>query len=232
MNDPGPTSVQPWSRGAATVSLQTVFSVFRDDPRFYNPATWLVCAPFLLVWTIATLRSRASQAGAWLALAAIAPLSILPLYHRLHDTRILLLTIPACAMLWAEGGSIAWLALLFTALGAIFTGDFFVQLLALYGNHVGESASGLHGQLLTLVLSRPVPLILLIVGIFYLYVYLRRTFAPASCIGHEPCQQELVCSSATHALSKLSSSNSPEKEFDEPKSPVEPGVGEGNGNRI
>ncbi|MGO9636822.1 MAG: glycosyltransferase family 87 protein, partial [Terracidiphilus sp.] len=103
LSDPRPANFDgrlPWT----VIDLQTVFSVFRDNPRFYNLATYLVFGPLLLVWIIVTLRSRFSQARAWLALAGIAALSMLPVYHRPYDAKLLLLTVPACAMLWAEGG--------------------------------------------------------------------------------------------------------------------------------
>jgi len=176
LNDPGPAGLNPRLHGAIQISLQTAVSVFRDDPRFYNPITYLLCAPLLLVWAITTLRRRFSQESAWLALAAIAALSMLPLYHRLHDTGLLLLVIPAFAMLWARGGATAWLALLFTGAGTVVTSDISVQLLTIYSAHLRGSISGLHGQLLTLVFARPVPLILLAMGVFYLWIYVRRTY--------------------------------------------------------
>jgi hypothetical protein len=179
LNDPGPASLDPRRHGAITISLQTAVSVFRDDPHFYNPITYLLCAPLLLVWAITTLRRRFSQEGARLALAAIAALSMLPLYHRLHDTGLLLLVFPAFAMLWAKGGPTSWLALLFTGAGALMTSDITVQQLAIHSAHLRESTSGLTGQLLTVLLARPVPLILLAMGVFYLWVYVRHAVADA-----------------------------------------------------
>ncbi|MGB6858633.1 MAG: glycosyltransferase family 87 protein [Terracidiphilus sp.] len=175
LNDPGPAGVDPRMHGAISISLQTVVSVFRDDPRFYNPITYLLCAPLLLVWAIVTLRRRFSQESAWLALASIAALSMLPLYHRLHDTGLLLLVFPAFAMLWAGRGATAWLALLFTGAGTLVISDIFVQQLAIHSAHLLATTSGLPGQLLTLVLVRPVPLVLLAMGVFYLWVYVRHT---------------------------------------------------------
>jgi chromate transport protein ChrA len=155
------------------ISLQTVFSVFRDDPHFYNLVTYLLCAPLLIVWALTTLTKRFSQERAWLALAAIGALSMLPLYHRLHDASLLLLAFPAFAALWAKGGPTSWLALLFTGAGAVMTSDIPVQQLAIHSARLRESTPGLAGQLLTLVLARPVPLVLLAMGIFYLWVYVR-----------------------------------------------------------
>ncbi|HEY1806476.1 MAG TPA: glycosyltransferase family 87 protein [Terracidiphilus sp.] len=173
-DDPGPASLVPQFHGAIMISLQTVFSVFWDNPRFYNLLTYLVCLPLLLIWAITTVRRRFSHESAWLGLASIAALSMLPLYHRLHDTSLLLLAFPAFATLWLKGGRKSWLALLFTGAGAIFTGDFPVQLLAVQSAHLREYSHGLLGQVLTVLLARPVPLVLLAMGVFYLWVYVRQ----------------------------------------------------------
>ena len=175
ISDPGPDGVKPRSHGAQLVSLQTAISVFWDNPRFYNRATYLVCGILLAVWAVVTLRSRPSPSTTWLALAAIAALSILPTYHRQQDTRLLLLTFPACAMLWSEGGLIAWLALLVNTAGVLFTGDIPLQLLAVLAGKLGASTATLPGKVLMVLLARPAPLILFAMGIFYLWVYVRRS---------------------------------------------------------
>ena len=36
------------------IDLQTIFSVLRDDPHFYNPITYLICGPMLVAWVIVT----------------------------------------------------------------------------------------------------------------------------------------------------------------------------------
>jgi hypothetical protein len=161
------------------VNLQAVFSVFWDDPRIYNLASYLVCAPLLLLWVFVTLRSRSSPARAWLALAAIAALSMLPVYHRQQDTKLLLLTVPACAMLWAEGGLIGWFALLVNTAGFVLTGDLSWAILLGIISNLHLPATGLTGQILMAVQVFPVPLILLVMGVFYLWVYVRRCFAHA-----------------------------------------------------
>jgi len=76
------------------LDLQTVISVFRNDPRIYNPASYLICGLLLLAWIFVTVRSRPSRARVWLALAAISALSMLPVYHRQYDAKLLLLTVP------------------------------------------------------------------------------------------------------------------------------------------
>ena len=65
INDPGLASTGGHGLDML-ISLQTVFSVFWDNPRFYNLASYLVCAPLLLVWAVVTVRSRPSPRSFWL----------------------------------------------------------------------------------------------------------------------------------------------------------------------
>jgi len=173
INDPGLSS--PGAHGIGmVVSLQEVISVYWNDPRIYNSATYLICAPLLLVWALATLRYRPSPRTVLLALAAIAALSMLPLYHRQQDTKLLLLTVPACAMLWAEGGPTGWLALLVNSAAFVLTGDLPWAILLGFIGHMRAPTTALGTQMLIAVQVFPVPLILLVTGIFYLWVYVRR----------------------------------------------------------
>jgi hypothetical protein len=156
------------------IDLQSVVAVFRDDPRIYNSVSYLVCGALLLAVAVRTLRLRFSQRKTWLALAAIAPLTMLVTYHRPFDAKLLLLAVPACAMLWAEGGRIGRLALLVTTAGIVATADLpLISFLALTRN-LRISTDGLSGQMLTVALARPIPLILLMMGLFYLWIYLQR----------------------------------------------------------
>jgi hypothetical protein len=179
MNDPGLASAGAHGLGML-VSLQAVFGVFWDDPRFYNPASYLVCAPLLAVWAYITLRSRTSPAKVWLALAAVAALSMLPVYHRQLDTKLLLLTVPACAMLWAEGGLIGRLALLMNTAGFVLTGELPWAIILGLISYIQSHARGLSEYLLRIAQVLPVPLALLAMAVFYLWVYARRCSAQIS----------------------------------------------------
>ena len=160
--------------------LQSVFAVFRDDPRFYDFASLLVCVPMLLTWAVVTLRARITPATTWFALAAIAPLSMLPVYHRVYDAKLVMLTIPACALLWTERGRIGRVALLINAAGFVLTGDYLwsIYLGALIDLRLLPTDQP--GPLLSATLLFPLPLILLIMGAFYLWVYARRAFQPVA----------------------------------------------------
>ena len=172
INDPGLAS--SGAHGLAMViSLQSIISVFRDDSRVYNLGSYLVSTPLLLAWVFITLRFRTTPARAWLALAAIAALSMLPVYHREYDAKLLLLTVPACLMLWAEGGPIGRLALLLNTLGFVLTGDLTWAVLLGLINRLHQPATGLSHWILIALQVFPAPLILMLIGVFYLWVYAR-----------------------------------------------------------
>jgi hypothetical protein len=170
ITDPGPSSLSG-PGGGMIIDLQTVFSVFRDEPGFYNPMAYSICGLLLLVWISVTLRSRSSLNDAFLALACIAPLSMLPVYHRPHDAKLLLLTVPACAMLLSEGGTLGWIGLVLNSAAIVVAADLPLGAIAIAANRAGGSFGN---SILAVFLNRPLPLILLALASFYLWVYARR----------------------------------------------------------
>jgi hypothetical protein len=173
INEPGPVSLTGGS-SSTVVDLQAAISIFRDDPRFYNLVSYLLCGALLLAGVARALRSRFSLPSAWLALAAITAITMLVTYHRPWDAKLLLLAIPACAMLWAEGGPARWPALLVTTAGLLFTGDIPLAILSNLAKNLHVGAAGIFAKLLTVLLLRPASLFLLMVALFYLWMYLSR----------------------------------------------------------
>jgi hypothetical protein len=161
------------------IDLQAAISVFEDNARIYNPASYLVCGVLLLLGAVRTLRLRVSQEKAWIALAAVVPLTMLVTYHRPWDAKLVMLAVPACAILWAEGGLTRWLALLITTAGIVLTGDVSLAALVILADKLQVSTAGIFGQMLTVMLIRPASLILLVMSVFYLWVYLRGAPNPA-----------------------------------------------------
>lgn len=179
LNDPGLASTGAHGLGML-VSLQAIFGIFWEDPSIYNLASYLTIAPFLLVWAFFAFKSPQTKEKIWLAIAAIAALSMLPVYHRQQDTELLVLTVPACAMLWSEGGLTAWLALLVNSIGFLSIGDIpWAIFLSLLGK-LHPLTVGFGGKILIGVEVFSVPVVLLIVGSFYLWIYVRR------CTAHTP----------------------------------------------
>jgi hypothetical protein len=174
MNDPGPAT--SGGRGIHMITdLQAVFSFLWDNPLFYNLASYAICAPLFAVWAWAALRAGSARRNAWFGLAAVSALTMLPLYHRQYDAKLILLTIPACALLAAEGGRAARWAVGFTAAAFLLNGDWTWVVLDAVLPRYRLADLGRHISLLAF----PVPLSLLTVGCFYLAVFAKRVRQPA-----------------------------------------------------
>lgn len=172
LNNPGPVSLTGNTAGMV-IDLQAVIAVFRNDPLIYNAISYAVCGAMLLIWAVTTIRSRFSPARALYALAAIVPLTMLITYHRPYDAKLLLLTIPACAMVWAEGRAIRWVALLVSTIGIVLTGDLPLAIVVILTEKL-QVGKGILGQMLQALTTRPGSFALLAMAVFYLWVYVRR----------------------------------------------------------
>ncbi|MGP8250785.1 MAG: glycosyltransferase family 87 protein [Terracidiphilus sp.] len=161
------------------VSLQTIFSVIKDDPRFYNAAAELVCTPLLLALIYLALRRRSSPARTWMALAAVAALTMLPIYHRQLDAALLLLAVPGCALLWSRKGIAGRIGLAVTAAALVFTGAFGWMIVEGLLTVMHPPATGWGAWLAMAVQVFPAPLILLATGCFYLWALARGGREPA-----------------------------------------------------
>jgi hypothetical protein len=167
--DPSPTG--PSSRTACPIlGLQNSISIVWNNPHFYNSVSYLVGGGLVLAWAVVVMRKRTTREGTLLALAAISVLTLLPMYHQQYDAKLLLLALPACAMLWAGKGAKRWIALVLTSAAVFVTSDFPLIFWSAATKNVSASASTMTGKL-TLLLLEPGPLILLSAGCFYLWAY-------------------------------------------------------------
>ena len=98
LSDPGPLDIEAYW----ITTLQTVFSVIRDNKAFYNTVSWTLSTALLLMWFAAIRRSPQSRERDMFAIACITCLSMLPIYHRAYDTKLLLLCFPAIAIVLRE----------------------------------------------------------------------------------------------------------------------------------
>jgi hypothetical protein len=158
------------------IDLQAALSILWNNPHFYNLTAYLIIGALILVWALITLARRPSPQQTLLGLAAISTLSLLPVYHRSNDAKLLLLAIPACAMLWTGKGAKRWLALALTSASIFFTADMPIAISGTLTRNLAISTSTLAGKLTAIFLLRPAPLLLLATGCFYLWVYFR--YAP------------------------------------------------------
>jgi hypothetical protein len=171
ISDPGPDNASRGTSADVLIDLQTVISVFKDEPRIYNAVSYLICGSLLLVWSITTLRSQAFSPHSWFALASIAALSILATYHRPYDAKILLLTVPACALLWSQGGANGRIAFVLTLAGVLVTGDIPLAILSMLTRPIDIHTLSTVEKSFIIPILRPVPIVLLLAGGFYLWQY-------------------------------------------------------------
>jgi len=167
-SDPSPSGVTSGNPGAI-LDLQAFLSVFIGDPHSYNLGSYLIAGPLIAAWAWIVIRRRVSGESAWLALAAIAVLSLLPVYHRPYDAKLFLLTIPACTKLWSAGGARRWLSFGFTLSGILFTSDLFMAfLVTLFRTPVLAPVPTEK----VLAVSLIPPTVLLAMGCFYLWAFI------------------------------------------------------------
>jgi len=189
ISDPGPDSISRAGSADIIIDLQTVVSIFRDEPEVYNPAVWGMCGGLLILLVVKTMRSRPTRENAWYALAVVAPLTMLITYHRPYDAKLLLIAIPACALLWAEGRLIGRIALLLTSLAILLTSDIPLGLLSFITGTLKLSEMSLGARLLSMIVVRPAPLILLAMSIFYLWVCFARSGLDVAARKVAPCEE-------------------------------------------
>ena len=163
----GPADPGPLDPDSEFVDMQVVFSRIKDVPAFYNTLSYIVGIPLLFVWALLAVGSARKRSTHALSLAAVIPLSLLPVYHHFYDTKLLLLCIPGFAQLWSAGRKMRWLALAFTLAALIVTAD--LPHTVLNRNHLGRLAAPFLPSLPVLL----APITLMAMGIFYLWA-LRR----------------------------------------------------------
>jgi hypothetical protein len=171
INDPGPTATRAARDANMVIDLQAAISIFLNNPAFYNLVAYVVCGILLLIWLITTVKARRNTSVAWFAIASIVPLTLLSTYHRPHDAGLLMLTVPACAMLWGAGGRTAKIAFTINFVGFLLMGTLPLAALMALPEKLHIAMTSLSGKLLIVVLARPLSLVLLIMSIFYLYIY-------------------------------------------------------------
>ncbi len=187
LNNSGPGTLGGRGMGMI-ISLQALLTLIWNNATFYSLVSYLVCGVFAVLWAVKTLRSGFSPRMAWLALASISALTMLPVYHRTYDARLLVISIPACAVLWSETGSLRRWAMSLNLAGIVLTGDLLWICVFQITHYSGTS--------LTLAMI-PAPITLLAVAGFYLAIYLRSP-APAM-VKATPDSREEISLTASYA---------------------------------
>jgi hypothetical protein len=166
--DPGPSS----KSANDLVDLQVMVSRVWDRPDVYNAVSYVVVAPLLVAWAVITIRRRGSPGSALYGLAAISPLSLLPVYHHVYDAKLLLLTVPALTLVWVRRDRASWPALLLTGVSFVLLGDTTHRMVMKLTEDVQGLSAGAASVINSLALCAA-PLSLLAIGVFYTWVFWR-----------------------------------------------------------
>jgi hypothetical protein len=136
--------------------------------------TYLICGAMLLIWAFVILKSRSLNDRVWLALAVTAPLTMLITYHRPWDAKLLLLAIPGCAIVWGQGGVTKWASFLITSATLLSVSDIPLAMGIIFARQTQAPPTGFFMQLSrTILFDRPIPLLLLVSTMFYLWIFFR-----------------------------------------------------------
>jgi hypothetical protein len=150
------------------MNLQSVTSIFFAEAGTFNYVAYLIFLVLLAVLIIVVPWSRASAETHVLALAALSILTLMPVYHRFYDTRLLLLTVPAVLLIFEKrrvlGAAMAVLTIL-----SVISVQYRLQI---YLIQHADWESILHHKFLFILLLRQQNLELLILFALYLVAIL------------------------------------------------------------
>lgn len=176
--EPGNTNdPRPPTRSAVTfANLQVVAAVFTSNPKVYGAVSYAVFLALMIVWTGAVARNDSSLASHWLALAALAALSMLPIYHRDYDARLLILALPAISIIYLQRRWLGWLLIAMTLLH-IFS-DYLQRRIQYFFEHHLDAQSILQNKFVFLMLMRQQALQLLcLTGLYLVAMFVVRPAA-------------------------------------------------------
>lgn len=98
VNDPRPNH----KSSLDLANLQVVTSAFSTNAREFNAVAYAVCLVFLTALVTAVLRTKTSPDVHLLSIGALSVLTLMPIYHRFYDARILLISVPAVVIVYQQ----------------------------------------------------------------------------------------------------------------------------------
>lgn len=172
LSDPGPTG---GGEPEHITDLQTIVSFFHNDPAYYNPVVWGFSLVLFAAWIYPVVHLPPSREKDLLCLAAVLPFSLLPIYHRVYDSLVLLAVFPAIGFLlkkaprWGIAGASLSIALAFV-ISLYYHRFFLAWCLPLVQRTVGSVPGS---RILIALLERPIATCLLILTVFFIVVLYR-----------------------------------------------------------
>jgi len=169
VNDPRPAN----AIAIGDANLQTITSIFFVNPTAFNDVAYGVFAVLLSLFIVAILKAGSDGGIDYLALGALSGLSLLAVYHRHYDTRLLLLAIPSISIVFQKR---RFLGAVIAATTVLSITCVQCRLLVLVEAHAGLKAI-LQEKFLFMLLLRQQNLALLLLCCLYVIVIFTTRFA-------------------------------------------------------
>ena len=168
------------------MNLQSLTSIFFADAGTFNHVAYLIFLVLLAALIVVIPWSRASGETHVLALAALSILTLMPVYHRFYDTRLLLLSVPAVVVVFQKRRVLGAVIAVLTVLATVSV-QYRVQMFLL---QQGKWQSVLANKFLFILLLRHQNLVMLFLFLLYLAaIFSLRLSSPAAIEAspvHEP----------------------------------------------
>jgi hypothetical protein len=97
-NGPRPENMQ----AICNTNLQAITAAFFADTWKFNDAAYAIFLILAAIFIVVVLRAKASPEVNMLSIGAMAALTLTPVYHRFYDTRMLIITVPAIAIVYQQ----------------------------------------------------------------------------------------------------------------------------------
>ncbi len=113
--DPRPANQQ----SIGDENLQTLTSIFFADARRFNAVAYAVFLALLAAGLLAARKTNAGLERHFVVLGALSVLTLMPVYHRFYDTRLLLLSMPAVVIVFEKRRFLGALIAVLTVLATV-----------------------------------------------------------------------------------------------------------------
>jgi hypothetical protein len=171
--DPRPANPQ----AIGDQNLQALTSIFIAKARQFNAAAYAIFLALLGAGMLVVLRANRGPELHLVAIGALSILTLMPVYHRFYDTRLLLLSVPAVVIVFQKRRVWGTMIAALTVLTAISV-QYRVQMFLL---QQGKWQSILANKFLLVLLLRHQNLLMLVLFLWYLAaIFSLRLSSPAA----------------------------------------------------
>jgi hypothetical protein len=182
--DPRPANPQ----AIGDQNLQALTSIFLAQAGQFNVAAYAVFLTLCGVGVAVVLRAPRGRELHVIALGALSILTLMPVYHRFYDTRLLLLSVPAAVVVFQKRRALGAVIAVLTVLTTISV-QYRVQTFLL---QQGKWQSVLANKFLFILLLRPQNLIMLVLLLLYLGAIFSLRFSSPAGIETSPANEPAI----------------------------------------